>query len=140
MTTAQTPGVSAGKVEKPVVDSPAEADRVAHCVVLRDRYEGPAERGDIEASFQMAELYDVGCAMSYRPSYAHLGYKYAAERDPRRAADQFRQACEADHKYACRDLARLYESGTGVDRDRERAEALFRRACRLGPETACESG
>lgn len=66
--------------------TPAQPDRTAECESIRAINQPLADRGDPEAMFQIAELYNAGCGVPYRPSYAYLDYKQAAERGHARAA------------------------------------------------------
>lgn len=69
--------------------APTPADRrEAECRVIRATNEPLADQGDLEALYQMARLYETGCAVPYRLSYAYLNYKYAAERGHSRSALQ----------------------------------------------------
>jgi uncharacterized protein len=45
-----------------------------------------------------------------------------------RAADLYRQACDAGDGLGCYDLAAHYLDGNGVPRDREKGTALLRQA------------
>lgn len=81
-----------------------------------------AETGSAEAQFNLGLLYDLGRGV---------------DRDPRAAADWFRQAAEQDFARAQYRLAELYEEGSGgLERDPARAYAWFKLAGRSRFEDA----
>jgi len=59
------------------------------------------------------------------------------EWDEAHAATLYERACAARQTAGCFNLARLYESGHGVDRDERFAAELFRNACVSGEPRAC---
>ena len=63
-----------------------EDKRVAECEATREANESLADSGEVEATFKMGQLYDVGCGVPHRPAYAYLNYLYAAERGHAEAA------------------------------------------------------
>jgi parvulin-like peptidyl-prolyl isomerase len=58
-------------------------------------------------------------------------------KDPTRAAELFKKACEGGVGLACTSLGNLYDKGTGVRKEPLRAEALWDRACRQGETIGC---
>jgi TPR repeat protein len=59
------------------------------------------------------------------------------ERDPARAADYDRRACDGGNGTACDSLALHFEKGDGVPRDLPRAAELRTRGCKLGFRLGC---
>ena len=53
--------------------------------------------------------------------------------DPRRAAEFYERACDAEVLEACNSLGRLYEQGRGVEVDEFAAARLYMRAARSDP-------
>jgi TPR repeat protein len=58
--------------------------------------------------------------------------------DPKRAAELYRKGCDGGEAESCARLARLYQTGTGVDRDIDKANDLLNRACRHGFRSGVE--
>ena len=58
-------------------------------------------------------------------------------KDPPKAAQLYKQACDGSVGAACFDLAVLNLSGPAASQDPVRAQALFKQACDAGEERAC---
>lgn len=101
----------------------SEAARVERCVATRDRYGELEESGDATANFEMAELYDVGCAVPHDPFRAYALYKAAAE---------------AGHGKAALRLAHFLAGGKGIAGDWDESLFWFGVADRSGELTRLE--
>ena len=63
--------------------------------------------------------------------------RYGDQKDYRRAAAAFLDACDGGVAMGCTNLAALYGRGQGVTRDHERALMLYRQACEGGNAQGC---
>ena len=114
---------------------------------------GAAERGDPEAQYNLAVLYEQGRGYPHDPAQAAEWYRKAAEQgftqaqynlgslyadgqgveqDLAQAADWYRKAAEQGLKEAQHDLAVLYDLGEGVGQDKAEAARLFQLAAEQG--------
>jgi TPR repeat protein len=79
-----------------------------------------------------AAAYARGCAVRHASSCERAGEKYETLRNALEAVRSFERACDLGRPYACRALARKYDSGSGgVTMDKARAASYQQRACAL---------
>ncbi|HTK28926.1 MAG TPA: VWA domain-containing protein [Vicinamibacterales bacterium] len=105
--TLATPGLAALGVEQSESrENPAVAD-----------LKRAADRGDIDAAFNLGVLYDTGRGVP---------------QDLGRAAALYRKAAERGHVRAAYNLALLYAEGLGVRKDEVQAAAWYKKAAELG--------
>ena len=100
----------------------------------------PAIATDQE-SVRTDDLLQSNCGRGDWASCLALGESYlegeGVPRNPARAADLFRRACEGQYPEGCYNLGYLYTAGEGVGFDDFRATDLFRRACEGGYPGGC---
>ena len=147
---AQDPAAAAGLFDKACTGGDASA-----CQLLGDaRYAGIGVARDLkgaQAAFQR------GCALQLFSSCTKLGDLFRVEREPERAAEQYRKACAAEEKDACTalalekpcagrdaclDLADLcsdYLAGYDVLAEPQLARGPCEKACTGGVGEACDN-
>ncbi len=88
------------------------------------------------------ESLNHGCDEEDYASCSELGARYrdgrSVSRDPTRAVDLFRRACNGDAA-ACNDLSQAHLTGDGVPNDPAQALTLARAACEGGSADGCAS-
>ncbi len=100
------------------------------------------QRLQCEATTEPAEARLVACDASCRhgdANHCHWLAKQLNKKDPARAAQFYRRACDAAIVSSCVGIAHLMIDGRGVDKDLAGANKLLSRACDSGLAEACSS-
>src|SRR5260221_10413375 len=89
-------------------------------------------------------LLEKGCSLSHGRACFMLATRLedgtGAERDYKRSAEIYKQACDdLGEPDACDRLAKMYTEGRGVSQDTEAALAIHRKGCDLGRPAACSA-
>jgi TPR repeat protein len=144
---AWPPNVQAQRSDTPKVEANAAADP--------EKLLGKAEDGDLEAQYELAEVYRIGfpvdqdttkaielynhsAEQGYAASQFRLGELYEEgeilERDLGKALGWYRKAAEQGHASAQYALAHFYHLGNGVEQDMAAAMVWYRKAALQGDQ------
>ena len=97
--------------------------------------------GDNDACAQLAPIAISACAQKSGSACGMAGFLYEHGRgvpvDKTKAAEFYRQACDASDRLGCVAFASMQAHGTGVQKDVSMAEATFTQLCTDGVDESC---
>lgn len=120
--------------DAPAIEEPAETAPLT----IEDRYQELDEMRLQCATGAGGACNELGLAHETREDlWGHPVKGDGVKRDDGKAALYFRLACDHGRGEGCRNIARLYESGKGVEKNAAEAARYAERACALGDRAAC---